>query len=74
MNAMKKGLREKRILNPCRKCLIRAACNRHKSCDDYQNWIFKRWLCKHVYAVEPVVSLHLPTSIIWQCEKCRKIK
>jgi hypothetical protein len=61
------------IFNPCNKCLVKPICTKHKICNDYQNWYFKKIFCKHDWKVDRFL-LHSPTSLMYQCTKCRKIK
>ena len=61
------------ILNPCNKCLVRPICNQHYTCKEYQNWWFKKILCDHKWKINRFL-MNLPTSLMYQCTKCRKIK
>ncbi len=70
--AYKKG-KITHILNPCRKCLVRPACTQHRICTKYQSWYFKEWFCDHNWKIDRIL-IFLPTSLMYQCTKCRKIK
>ena len=61
------------IFNPCNKCLVKPICSQHYSCDKYQNWYFKKAFCDHNWEVDRLL-MSLPTSLMYQCNKCRKIK
>jgi hypothetical protein len=61
------------LFNPCNKCLVAPACNQHKICSKYQNWYLKEWLCKHIWETDRVLML-LPTSLMYSCKKCGKLK
>jgi hypothetical protein len=68
------GKRDIRIfLNPCTKCIVRPACKQHKQCDKYQDWFFKKMLCKHDWQINRLL-MSLPTSLSEECTKCGRIK
>lgn len=61
------------ILNPCRKCIVKPICKQHRDCNKYQDWYFKQWFCDHDWKVNSML-MRLPTSLMYECTRCRKIK
>jgi hypothetical protein len=62
-----------RIFNPCKKCLVAPICREHKQCERYQNWYFKKLLCDHKWQYDRTLMM-LPTSLMYSCKKCGKLK
>jgi len=62
-----------RLLNPCRKCIVKPMCDKHATCQIYQEWYFKQRFCKHRWKVSSVL-MRLPTGLSHECKICGKIK
>ena len=60
------------LRNPCRKCIVKPICRKHKNCEKYQNWYLRKWFCKHDYKISPLF-MRLPTSLSHECTKCGRL-